>query len=77
MEPLPRLDELFLATMLEIARLIGLLDRKGVLSKEEVLAEIKNLQQQRAQRTHKLPDQQELHDLLYVRPFDRTGQGAV
>jgi hypothetical protein len=45
--------------MLEIGALITLLDRKGVLCKEEVLAEIKSLQQQLAQRTNVLKDQQE------------------
>jgi hypothetical protein len=34
-------DELLISTMLEIGALIALLDRKGLLCKEEVLAEIK------------------------------------
>jgi hypothetical protein len=55
----PAIDELLVSTMLAIGALIALLDRKGLLSQEEVLAEIENLQQQLAQRTNELPDQQE------------------
>jgi len=45
--------------MLKIGALIALLDRKGLLSKAEVLAEIKSLQRQLAERTGDLPEQQE------------------
>jgi hypothetical protein len=47
-------SELLLSNMLEIGALIVLLDRKGLLSKDEVLREIKNLQQQLAERTGEL-----------------------
>jgi hypothetical protein len=52
------IDELFVSMTLEIGALIALLDRKGLLNKAEVLAEIKSLQQQLAQRLGELPDQQ-------------------
>jgi hypothetical protein len=52
-------DEVLLTNMLEIGALIAMLDRKGLLSKEEVLAEIKSLQKQLTQRTGELPDKQD------------------
>jgi hypothetical protein len=51
--------ELLLSNTLEIGALIALLGRKGVLDMSEVLAEIKSLQQQPAQRLDELPDQQQ------------------
>jgi hypothetical protein len=50
---------LLTSTMLEISALILLLDRKGVLNKAEVLAEIKSVQRQLAERTGELSEQQE------------------
>jgi hypothetical protein len=46
--------------------LIALLDRKGLLCKEEVLAEIKSLQQQLAQRTGELPDSSQAFPQPYL-----------
>jgi hypothetical protein len=42
-------------SLLEISALILLLDKKGLLNKAEVLAEIKSLQRQLAERTGELP----------------------
>jgi hypothetical protein len=45
--------------MLKIGAFIALLDRRGLLKKDQVLAEIKSLQEQLAERTGELPEQQE------------------
>ena len=59
-------DELLVSNMLEIGAVIALLDRKGVLSTEEVLTQIKSLQNQLAQRTNELPDQQQAFPQPYL-----------
>jgi len=48
---------MILSNMLEMRALIALLDKKRLLRKEEVLAEIKSLKQQLAQHTGELPHQ--------------------
>jgi hypothetical protein len=52
-------DELLLSAVLEIGAFIALLDRKGLLKKAEVLAEIKSLHQQLTERAGELPDQEQ------------------